>query len=97
MEEKGGINFDKAVVTPLEKRVDVTFELNTELIAYLERLAEKTKQSVDNVVCHILADIMAEHVDMANVSADSLHAAAIKSRRILLMENEKPVARVTFL
>lgn len=97
MKEKTNINFDKAVVTPLEKRVDVTLELNSELIAYLERLAEETKQSIDNVVCHILADMVAEHVDMATVSADSLRAAAAKSRRILLMENEKPVARVTFL
>ena len=35
--------------------------------------------------------------DMANVSTDSLRAAAVKSRHIMLMENERPVARVTFL
>ena len=97
MEEKTNINFDKAVVTPLETRVDVTLELNSELIVYLERLSERTKQSIDNVICHILADMVAEHVDMATVNADSLRAAAAKSRRILLMDNEMPVARVTFL
>ena len=37
MEEKTSINFDKAVITPLEKRVDVTLELDAELIAYLLR------------------------------------------------------------
>ena len=35
--------------------------------------------------------------DLTTISADSLRAAAVKSRHILLMENEKPVARVTFL
>ena len=97
MEEKTNINFDKAVITPLEKRVDVTFELDAELIAYLEKLAEKTKQSVDNVVCHILADMMAKQIDIANLNADSLRAAAAKSRRILIMEDDKPFARVTVL
>ena len=97
MEEKTSINFDKAVITPLEKRVDVTLELDAELIAYLEKLAEKTKQSIDNVVCHILSDMMAEHVDIATLNADSLRAAAAKSRRILIMEDDKPFARVTVL
>ncbi|MBR4159633.1 MAG: hypothetical protein IKT97_06235 [Spirochaetia bacterium] len=97
MEEKRDINFDKAIITPLEGRVDVELELNADLIAYLEKLAEKTKQSVDNVVCHILSDLMAEQIDIATLNADSLRAAATKSRRILLMEDDKPFARVTVL
>ena len=95
--EDNNINFDKAVVTPLEARVDVELELDIDLFAYLEELAKKTKMSVDDVVCHILSDVISEQIEIADVNADSLRAATANCRRILLMDNEKPVARVEFL
>ena len=95
---KGGkINFDKIIITPLERWIDTEFELDEIVIEYLNQLAEKSNQSVDNVVNHILADMMAEHLELSELNADTFLKAAKKCPQILLVENGKPVARVKMI
>lgn len=91
------INFDKVIVTPLERWIDTELELDTIAIDYLNQLAEKSNQSVDNVVNHILADMMAEHLELSELNAESLRRTAKKCPQILLVENGKPVARVKMI
>lgn len=93
----GKINFDKIIITPLERWIDTELELDTIAIDYLNQLAEKSNQSVDNVVNHILADMMAEHLELSELNAETLRRTAKKSPQILLVENGKPVARVKII
>ncbi len=91
------INFDKIIITPLERWIDTKFELDELVIDYLNKLAEKSNQSVDNVVNHILADMMAEHLELSELNAETLRRTAKKCPQILLVENGKPVARVKMI
>ena len=93
----GKNNFDKVIITPLEYWVDTELELDAIVIDYLNQLAEKSNQSVDNVVNHILADMMAEHLELSELNADTLRRTAKKCPQILLVENGKPVARVKMI
>ena len=56
MEEKQEIDFSDVVITPLEKWVDVSLKLDETVIKYLNELAKRANQSVDNVLAHILTD-----------------------------------------
>ena len=56
MEEKQEIDFSNVVITPLEKWVDVSLKLDETVIKYLNELAKRANQSVDNVLAHILTD-----------------------------------------
>ena len=95
---KGGkINFDKIIITPLERWIDTELELDAIVIDYLNQLAEKSNQSVDNVVNHILADMMAEHLELSELNAETLRRTAKKCPQILLVENGKPIARVKMI
>ena len=95
---KGGkINFDKIIITPLERWIDTELELDAIVIDYLNQLAEKYNQSVDNVVNHILADMMAEHLELSELNSETLRRTAKKSPQILLVENGKPVARIKMI
>ncbi|WP_296329827.1 hypothetical protein [uncultured Treponema sp.] len=93
----GKINFDKVIITPLERWIDTELELDAIVIDYLNQLAEKSNQSVDNVVNHILADMMAEHLELSELNAETLRRIAKKCPQILLVENGKPVARVKMI
>ena len=93
----GKINFDKVIITPLERWIDTELELDAIVIDYLNQLAEKSNQSVDNVVNHILADMMAEYLELSELNADTFLKAAKKCPQILLVENGKPVARVKMI
>ena len=93
----GKINFDKIIITPLERWIDTEFELDEIVIEYLNQLAEKSNQSVDNVVNHIFADMMAEHLELSELNAETLRRTAKKCPQILLVENGKPVARVKMI
>ena len=97
MENTVKIDLSKAVVTPLERWIDVPIELDAETVTRLQRLAEQVNQSMDNVVNHILGDTLAAHVEMTNVSADALFAAAKESPLILLLQDGKTVARVEMI
>jgi len=95
---KGGkINFDKIIITPLERWIDTELELDAIVIDYLNQLAEKYNQSVDNVVNHIFADMMAEHLELSELNAETLRRTAKKCPQILLVENGKPIARVKMI
>jgi len=93
----GKINFDKVIITPLERWIDTELELDTIAIDYLNQLAEKSNQSVDNVINHILADMMAEHLELSELNAKTLRKTAKKCPQILLVENGKPVARIKMI
>lgn len=93
----GKINFDKVIVTPLERWVDTDLELKPSTVEELKKLAEKSNQSVDNVVNHILSDIFAEHLELSKLTAETLRETAEKSPQILLLENGKPVAQVKMI
>jgi len=93
----GKINFDKVIITPLERWIDTELELDAIVIDYLNQLAEKSNQSVDNVVNHILADMMAEHLELSELNAETLRRTAKKCPQILLVENGKPIARVKMI
>ncbi|MBR0098097.1 MAG: hypothetical protein IJP90_00070 [Treponema sp.] len=91
------INFDKIIITPLERWIDTELELDAIVIDYLNQLAEKSNQSVDNVVNQILADMMAEHLELSELNSETLRRTAKKCPQILLVENGKPVARVKMI
>ncbi len=93
----GKINFDNVILTPLERWIDTKLEFDAIAIDYLNRLTEKSNQSVDNVVNHILADMMAEHLELSELNAETLRRTAKKCPQILLVENGKPVARVKMI
>ncbi|MBQ9207785.1 MAG: hypothetical protein IJ158_13880 [Treponema sp.] len=97
MEEKQEIDFSNVVITPLEKWVDVSLKLDETVIKYLNELAYRTNQSVDNVLAHILTDAMSEHLDISVLSAESLKRSGELNGHILLMENGEPVARLEML
>ncbi len=91
------ITFENIIFTPLEKRENVDFDLEQEIVEYLQQLAEKSNQSIDNVITHILEDFFSEHLELSQLNAESLQKTTEKSPRILILQNGKPVARVKML
>jgi hypothetical protein len=91
------INFENIIITPLEKWVDTDIELEQKTVEKLQLLAEKSNQSVDNVLTHFLEDFFSEHLELCQLNAESLQQAAEKSPMILILQNGKPVARVKML
>ena len=91
------INFEDRIITPLEKWVDIDLELEQKTVEKLQLLAEKSNQSVDNVLTHFLEDFFSEHLELSKLNAESLQQAAEKSPMILILQNGKPVARVKML
>ena len=91
------INFENIIITPLEKWADTDFELEQKTVEKLQLLAEKSNQSVDNVINHILADMLAVHLELSELDGDTLLESGEKSPRILILENGSPVARVKML
>ena len=91
------INFENIIITPLEKWADTDFELELKTVEKLQLLAEKSNQSVDNVLTHFLEDFFSEHLELCQLNAESLQQAAEKSPMILILQNGKPVARVKML
>ncbi|MBQ2080613.1 MAG: hypothetical protein II461_02470 [Treponema sp.] len=93
----GEISFDSVILTPLERWVDTELDLGPDVVEYLSQLAEKSNQSVDNVINHILADMLAVHLELSKLDGDTLLESGEKSPRILILENGSPVARVKML
>jgi len=91
------INFENIIITPLEKWADTDFELEQKTVEKLQLLAEKSNQSVDNVLTHFLEDFFSEHLELCQLNAESLQQAAEKSPMILILQNGNPVARVKML
>ena len=59
------INFENIIITPLEKWADTDFELEQKTVEKLQLLAEKSNQSVDNVLTHFLEDFFSEHLELS--------------------------------
>ena len=59
IKDDGTVTFENVIITPIERWVDTDFDFEPETIEKLNRLAEMSNQSVDNVLNHILADIFA--------------------------------------
>lgn len=59
------INFENIIITLLEKWVDTDFELEQKAVEELQLLAEKSNQSVDNVLTHILEDLFSEYLELS--------------------------------
>ena len=95
--DDGTIKFNNVIITPIERWIDKDFDLEPETVAKLNRLAEMSKQSVDNVLNHILADFFAEHLNLSELNGETLRKAAEKSSYMMIMENGKPVARVKMI
>lgn len=91
------INFENIIITPLEKWVDTDFELEPRVIEELKLLAEKSNQSIDNVLIHILEDFFSEHLELSQLNAESLQKTAERSPLILILQNGNPIARVKML
>ena len=93
----GKISFENIIITPLERWVNTDFDLDEDTVQALNRLAEESNQSVDNVVNHILADFFAEHLELSKLNAETLLKTGEKCPCILLLENGKPIARVKMI
>lgn len=93
----GKIKFENIIITPLDRWVNTDFDLDEDTVEYLNQLAEKSNQSVDNVINHILADFFAEHLELSQLNAETLLKTGEKSSCILLLENGKPIARVKMI
>lgn len=91
------ITFKNILVTPLERWIDADVDLDPVAVERLNRLAALSNQSVDNVLNHILADFFAEHLELSELNAATLRAAAKKCPCILVLENGKPIARVKMI
>ncbi len=91
------IAFENILVTPLERWIDADVDLDPVAVERLNRLAALSNQSVDNVVNHILEDFFAEHLELSELNAGTLRAAAKKCPCILVLENGKPIARVKMI
>ena len=91
------ITFENILVTPLERWIDADVDLDPVAVERLNRLAALSNQSVDNVLNHILEDFFAEHLELSELNADTLSAAAKKCPCILVLENGKPIARVKMI
>ena len=91
------ITFENIFVTPLERWIDADVDLDPVAVERLNRLAALSNQSVDNVVNHILEDFFAEHLELSELNAGTLRAAAKKCPCIIILENGKPIARVKMI
>ena len=74
--DDGTVTFENVIITPIERWIDTDFDLEPETIEKLNRLAEMSNQSVDNVLNHILADFFAEHLNLSELNAETLRKAA---------------------
>ena len=93
----GKIKFENIIITPLDRWVNTDFDLDEDTVEYLNQLAEKSNQSVDNVINHILADFFAEHLELSQLNAETLLKTGEKCPCILLLENGIPIARVKMI
>ena len=91
------INFDKVIVTPLDRWVDTCLELSSDVLAYLNMLAEKSNQSMDNVINHILTDMLSEPLELTELCPEKLLELGARTGHILLLDKGKALARVEFI
>ena len=62
--DKHEIAFSNAIITPLKQWVNIDLNLDDDVITYLNSLSEKSNQSIDNIITHILTDLFSEHLEL---------------------------------
>ena len=94
---KHEIDFSNAIITPLKQWVNIDLDLDDDIVTYLNALSEKTNQSIDNIITHILTDLFSEHLELSNLSPKTLRAIGKKNRHIILLNKNKPFARIEII
>ena len=92
--ETSEIEFSNVIITPLKQWVNIDLDLDDDVITYLNTLSEKTNQSIDNIITHILTDLFSEHLELSKLSPKTLRAIGKKSGHIILLNKNKPFARI---
>ena len=95
--DKQEIDFSNAIITPLKQWVNIDLELDDDVVTYLNALSEKTNQSIDNIITHILTDLFSEHLELSKLSPKTLRAIGKKNRHIILVHKNKPFARIEII
>ena len=95
--DKLEIDFSNAIITPLKRWVNLDLDLDDDVITYLNALSEKSNQSIDNIITHILTDLFSEHLELSKLSPKTLRAIGKKNSHIILVNENKPFARVELI
>ena len=95
--DKQEIDFSNAIITPLKQWVNIDFDLDDDVITYLNSLSEKSNQSIDNIITHILTDLFSEHLELSKLSPKTLQAIGKKNRHIILLNKNNPFARIEII
>ena len=94
---KHEIDFSNVIITPLKQWVNIDLDLDDDVVTYLNVLSEKTNQSIDNIITHILTDLFSEHLELSKLSSKTLQAIGKKNRHIILLNKNKPFARIEII
>ena len=95
--DKHEIDFSNAIITPLKQWVNIDLDLDNDVITYLNALSEKSNQSIDNVITHILTDLLSEHLELSKLSPKTLQTIGKKNSHIILLNKNKPFARIEII
>ena len=95
--DKQEIDFSNAIITPLKQWVNIDLDLDDDVITYLNALSEKSNQSIDNIITHILTDLFSEHLELSKLSPKTLRTIGKKNRHIILLNKNKPFARIEII
>ena len=94
---KHEIDFSNAIITPLKQWVNIDLDLDDDVVTYLNALSNKANQSIDNIITHILTDLFSEHLELSKLSPKTLRAIGKKNRHIILLNKNKPFARIEII
>ena len=95
--DKHEIDFSNAIITPLKQWVNIDLDLDDDVVTYLNALSEKSNQSIDNIITHILTDLFSEHLELSKLSPKTLQTIGKKNRHIILLNKNKPFARIEII
>ena len=95
--DKHEIDFSNVIITPLKQWVNIDLDLDDDVVTYLNALSEKSNQSIDNIITHILTDLFSEHLELSKLSPKTLRAIGKKNRHIILLNKNKPFARIEII
>ena len=95
--DKLEIDFSNVIITPLKQWVNIDLDLDDDVVTYLNALSEKSNQSIDNIITHILTDLFSEHLELSKLSPKTLRAIEKKNKHIILLNKNKPFARIEII
>ena len=95
--DKLEIDFSNAIITPLKRWVNIDLDLDDDVVTYLNALSKKSNQSIENIITHILTDLLSEHLELSKLSPKTLRAIGKKNSHIILVNENKPFARVELI